>query len=189
MLGRIDIYWHDSAGSHFFISSRSAERRIPRYASDNRRRNREKWPRPFGLRWKSGVPSDRSSSLGWKSGVPSDRSSSLGWKSGHTSFSPSTVACHSLRTRPRLHPTDEDLSVGAPVLAGFSLATLRVSICRYALGQPTLASWSEGKISSRDWKRLQYSLRGICCRSPASKCMAFAAVLRSNKEEAFDGSA
>jgi len=133
MLGRIDIYWHDSAGSHFFISSRSAERRIPRYASDNRRRNREKWPRPFGLRgksgvpsdrssslgWKSGVPSDRSSSLGWKSGVPSDRSSSLGWKSGHTSFSPSTVACHSPRPRPRL--------------AGFPLAMLRVSICRYAL--------------------------------------------------------
>ena len=37
-------------------------------------------------------------------------------------------------TRFRLHPTDEDLSAGAPGLAGFSLATLRVSIGRYALG-------------------------------------------------------
>jgi len=39
------------------------------------------------VRRKSGVPSDRSSSLGWKSGVPSDRSSSLGWKAADAGIS------------------------------------------------------------------------------------------------------
>jgi len=41
---------------------------------------RKSWSRARRVVAKSGVPSDRSSSLGWKSGVPSDRSSSLGWK-------------------------------------------------------------------------------------------------------------
>ena len=38
---------------------------------------------------KTGVPSDRSSSLGWKTGVPSDRSSSLGWKTLRGASEPS----------------------------------------------------------------------------------------------------
>ena len=33
----------------FFLSSRSEEPRIPGYPSDDRRRNGEKWPRPFGF--------------------------------------------------------------------------------------------------------------------------------------------
>src|ERR1035441_1108602 len=64
-------------GSQFFSDRgmRSDGYRV--YQSDDGRRAGGNWPRPFGLLRKSGVPSDRSSSLGWKS--------------GHTSFSPSTV--------------------------------------------------------------------------------------------------
>ena len=46
---------------------------------------------------------------------------------------PRQWARHNLRARPRLHPTDEDPSAGAPVLAEFSPATMAARICRYTL--------------------------------------------------------
>jgi len=39
-----------------------------KHFSDERQSDRKNPPRPCGLRRKSGVPSDRSTSLGWKSG-------------------------------------------------------------------------------------------------------------------------
>jgi hypothetical protein len=70
-------YGVGSAGSQYFSVRGVRRDRYRVYLSDERRRNEENWPRPEGLRRKSGAPSDRSSSLGWRS--------------GHISFSPSTV--------------------------------------------------------------------------------------------------
>ena len=41
-----------------FLSFRNEESAVVDYWSDERRQNQEKWPRPFGLRRKSGVPND-----------------------------------------------------------------------------------------------------------------------------------
>ena len=68
---------------------------------------------------------------------PNDWSWSLGWKSAHTSLSSSPWNRQSLRPPPRLHPADEDLSAGAPVLTGFSLATPSAPDCANRPGRAT----------------------------------------------------
>ena len=94
-----------SDGSHFF-AVRGMRRDAYRVsANDEGRRNVERWPRPFGLRSKS----------------------------GHTSFSPSTVGPPQPSGSASSPPHGRRPVRGGPVLAEFSPATLAARISRYTL--------------------------------------------------------
>jgi hypothetical protein len=62
-----------------------------KHFSDERQSDRENPPRPFGLRRKSGAPSDRSSSQGWESGHTSLSVSAVGSPQPSASASSSPI--------------------------------------------------------------------------------------------------
>jgi len=97
------------AGSQFFSDRGARSDEYGVSSSDKGRRNEENWPQPSGFH-----PNAQSS----RAGDPGLRR-----KSAILRCHPRLWSRHSLRIPPRLHPTDEDLSVGAPVLARFSFAT------------------------------------------------------------------
>ena len=96
----------------------------------------------------TGVPTDRSSSVGWNTGCLLATSDDEMGKNGPVPSGcgenpailhsrPRRWTRHSLQARLHLHPTNEDLFVGTPGLAGFSLATLPTAIGRYTLALQT----------------------------------------------------